>query len=102
MKPTAKPQARATLPLVRCAIYTLRGQERDIVKHLEVEGQEGGEAVLVLAGHLGDDFLDGGLEVGEVGVIAAVQGLPLDEPPQPLDQVPVRRIPRQEQQLYRK
>jgi hypothetical protein len=52
----------------------------------------------VCGAQLAERVLNGGLEGGEVGVILAVHAVPLEEPPQALDQVQVGRVTGQVQQ----
>ena len=57
---------------------------------VEAVGQEGGEFALPLA-----EVVEEGAEVGQGLVVGVPQCLLLEEPPQPLDEVEVRRIGRQ-------
>jgi hypothetical protein len=58
---------------------------------------EGGQLVSVGGRQFGDRLLDGGLEIGERGVIAAADRAALDELLQPLDQVEIWRVRWQKQ-----
>src|SRR5512135_3622338 len=79
--------------------YTSGGQELRFFKGLEVERQQGSDRGLVLTLNPFQAFHNRRLEPEEVLVVPARQALLLDELPQPLDQVQVRRVRRQEQQL---
>jgi len=60
-----------------------------VFKLLELEGHERCQWAGVRGGEFGDRIFNGGLEVGECGVIAAVDRTAFEESPQPFDQVEV-------------
>src|SRR4051812_34818700 len=79
--------------------YTLRGQDLRVLEGLEVERQQRSDRSLVLPFGPFQALQDRRLEAGEVLVVPAGQDLLLYELPQPLDEVQVRRVRRQVQQL---
>src|SRR5512135_811257 len=79
--------------------YTSPGQKLRFLKGLEPERQQGLDRSSVLALDPFQTLRDRCLEPGEVFVVPAGQALLLHELPQPLDQVQVRRVGGQEQQL---
>ena len=80
----------------RC--YTLRGHERNIFELLKVERHQRLQLLGVRGRNAVEDFLDGGLKVGELRMVAAVEGTTFGELPQAFDQVQVGRVRGEEQQ----
>ena len=72
--------------------YTLRGHERNIFELLKVERHQRLQLLGVRGRNAVEDFLDGGLKVGELRVVAAVEGTTFGELPQAFDQVQVGRV----------
>ena len=74
---------------------------RPLVKHLEllkVERHQRLQLLGVRGRNAVEDFLDGGLKVGELRMVAAVEGTTFGELPQAFDQVQVGRVRGEEQQ----
>src|SRR5512135_139086 len=88
-----------SLSLPLNTMYTLRGQEWHIFKHLKFVGQERFHLALVYCGQVVQAPINGGPELLEVLVVGGVQRLLADEPPQPLDQVQLGRVTGQVQQF---
>ena len=76
----------------RTFIYTLRGHERNIFELLKVERHQRLQLLGVRGRNAVEDFLDGGLKVGELRMVAAVEGTTFGELPQAFDQVQVGRV----------
>ena len=82
----------------RANIYLTRPLVKRIFELLKVERHQRLQLLGVRGRNAVEDFLDGGLKVGELRMVAAVEGTTFGELPQAFDQVQVGRVRGEEQQ----